>query len=281
MKNLLTSLLISVLAISVHATEYTPENKTIKVVIPQSSTSGLGVVYLHLEDYARRQNITMVPVFKPGANGKIGIDYAGKEKNDGNTLLFSTISDYIENQSDNKFDEVSMVTTTELVLVSSKKSKIKTIADIAKQEKENPGKLTWSYVTSAQLALINSVAEANDLGLDKLYKIKFSGPAASQSLTGVVTGDIDLTFMLTSSLESMADKLTIVDIDEKTKQKMESRKNATALFLPKNSNPAANKFWNNFVKGFLNDIKSKTTTVKGVDEPGPNQLKQTLVNWRI
>ncbi len=280
MKKLLVSLLITLSSIA-HSSEYTPDNKTVKVVIPQSSTSGLGVVYLHLEEYAKKQNITMVPVFKPGANGKIGLDYAKKEKNDGNTLLFSTISDYVENQSVDKFDEVSMVTTTKLVLVSSKKSEIKTVADIVKQEKENPGKLTWSYVTSAQTALINSLAEANSLDYNKLYKVKFSGAAASQSLTGLITGDIDLTLVLSNQLETLADRLTVVSIDEKTKEKMEARKNATALFLPKNSDPHANKFWNDFVQGFLIDLKSKTSPIEAIDQPGPAQLKKTLTSWGI
>jgi tripartite-type tricarboxylate transporter receptor subunit TctC len=67
-----------------------------------------------------------------------------QRKNDGNTLLFSTVSDYVGVNAD--FDAVAPVTKINMILVASKKSKIKTVTDIVQQEQQNPGKLTWAYI---------------------------------------------------------------------------------------------------------------------------------------
>ena len=108
--------------------DYSAENKIIKVVIPQPPASGLGTLYRHIEAYASKQNIKMIPVFKPGADAKIGIGYASKEKNDGNTLLFSTVSDYVNVNLD--FDAIAPITKINMIVVASKKSKIKTVSMI-------------------------------------------------------------------------------------------------------------------------------------------------------
>ena len=62
MKKFISSLLL--LVCSLAQAEYTAENKIIKVVIPQPPASGLGSLYRHVEAYANKQNIKMIPVFK-------------------------------------------------------------------------------------------------------------------------------------------------------------------------------------------------------------------------
>lgn len=66
--------IIALACISAQA-EYTPEGKTIKVVLPQGPSSGMAMFYRHIENYAAKNKINMVPVFKPGAESKIGLQY--------------------------------------------------------------------------------------------------------------------------------------------------------------------------------------------------------------
>lgn len=284
MKKFLTSIFIAASAISAHAAEYTPENKVIQVVIPYQSTSGLGALYLHMEDYAKRQNITMVPVYKSGATGKIGIDYASKQKNNGDVLLFSTISDIVETNNAGNFDGVALLTKAPMILVASKKSEIKTIADIVNIEKKTPGKLNWAHTTSVQLSLINGIADANDIDKTKMTNITYSGVAGTY-LTAIVSGEVDLAFVLSSTVARLSNQVTVVDIDNKTKKYLERRENATALFLPKNSNPEANKFWNNFTKGLLNDVKFKTIldthNIQNLSNTSREDLNKIIVNWKM
>lgn len=267
----------------VHA-QYTPENKIIKVVIPQPSSSGLASVYNHIEAYARKQNINMIPVYKPGANGKIGLSYAREQKNDGNTLLFSTLSDFVESANDADFDKVAPVTKTSLVLVASNKSNVKSISDIVVRERATPGQLTWAYVSSAQLILINGVIKASNLDANKVYKVPYSNGPGLQ--TSIANGDVDLGFMVPGNAEALAAKgyITIVAIDDKTNQEMSKKENGTALFLPKNTSIYAKTFWNNFIKGLEHDIDFKQALkplrIDTYKNPDPVELEKIIVSWK-
>ncbi len=258
---------------------YSAENKIIKVVIPQPPASGLGTLYQHIQAYASKQNIKMIPVFKPGAHSKIGIDYASKEKNDGNTLLFSTVSDYVNVNAD--FDAVAPLTKINMILVASKKSKIKTVNDIVQQEQTNPGKLTWAYMSSAQVVYIDNFLKVSNIDVNKVYKVPFG----ANSGVGVVNGDADLTVIPTFAVISLKDHLTVVDIDPATKQKLSEKDNATGLFLPKNSNKDSAKFWNKFVNDLLNDedfkLALKTTNIVPFTNATPGELENVVNNWKL
>jgi tripartite-type tricarboxylate transporter receptor subunit TctC len=279
MKKFISLLLLSVCSLT-HA-EYKAQNKVIKVVIPQPPASGLSIVYRHMEAYANKQNIKIIPVFKPGAESKIGIEYASKEKNDGNTLLFSTVSDYVSvNNLD--FDAVAPVTKIELILVASKKSKIKTVTDIVQQEQENPGKLTWAYTSTAQSTYIDNFVKVSGIDVGKIYKVPLGSKGG---LTGLVNGDADLTMVPLAAAVSLKDHLTVIDIDSATKQKLARKENATGLFLPKNSNSDANKFWNKFVKDLLNDdefkLAMKSSNIRLFDNSAASELQNVIDNWKF
>lgn len=277
MKKFISSLLL--LVCSLAQAEYTAENKIIKVVIPQPPASGLGSLYRHVEAYANKQNIKMIPVFKPGAKSKIGIDYAREQKNDGNTLLFSTVSDYVSVNAD--FDPVAPITKINMIIVASKKSKIKTINDIVKQEKENPGKLTWAYMSTAQDIYIDNFLKVSNIDVNKVYKVPFATNSGTQS---VVNGDADLTVLSPSAVISLKDHLTVVEIDEATKQKLSAKDNATGLFLPKNSNKYSAKFWNKFVNDLINDEEFKLAlaplNARIFTNATPGELENVVNNWR-
>lgn len=276
MKKFLLALAVALCSVA-HA-EYTAQNKVIKVVIPQPPASGLGSLYRHIEAFANKQNIKMIPVYKPGAESKIGIGYASKEKNDGNTLLFSTVSDYVSQNAD--FDAVAPVTKINMILVASKKSKIKTVNDIVQQEQQNPGKLTWAYTSSAQAVYIDNFLKVSDIDANKVYKVPFTTNIG----VGVVSGDADLTALPPSAVISLKNHLTVVDIDGATKQKLSAKDNATGLFLPKNSSKDSIKFWNKFVNDLLNDEDFKQTlkfsNTSTFTNATSGELENVINNWK-
>ena len=258
---------------------YSAENKIIKVVIPQPPASGLGSIYRHIETYANKQNIKMIPVFKPGAESKIGIAYASKEKNDGNTLLFSTVSDYASVNAD--FDAVAPVTKINMILVASKKSKIKTVNDIVQQEQANPGKLTWAYTSTAQNTYIDNFLKVSGIDINKVYKVPFG----NSSGLGIANGEADLTVLSPFAVISLKDHLTVVDIDPATKQKLSAKDNATGLFLPKHSSKDSAKFWNKFVNDMLNDNEFKValnaSNFSIFTNATPGELENVIANWKL
>lgn len=271
MKKLLLSIVVSVSSLSAFA-DYTAENKIIKVVIPQPPASGLGSLYNHVATYARKQNITMVPIYKPGANGKLGIAHATTEKNLDDTILFSTISDFVGSEQTDKFENISLVSKVTLTLVASKRSKIKSTSDLGYKE------ITWGYFASGDKAVIDTMQEHD------ILPVRFS--AGYQMITSVVNGDIDLAFAQPDAAETLAakDMLTIVDIDKKSKKKMQTKENASAFFLSKEASAEAITYWQHFTEGLLQDSEFKkgiNSLVREDVEPGPKEMKKVLKNWGI
>jgi tripartite-type tricarboxylate transporter receptor subunit TctC len=279
MKKFISVLLILVFSSFVHA-EYTTENKVIKVVIPQSPGSGVGMLYRHIEAHANKRNIKMMPVFKPGADGKIGIDYAATQENNGNTLLLSTVSDYV-GVNNLGFETVAPITKIDLVLVASKKSKIKNVNDIVKLEQENPGKLTWAYMSSAQVTYIDNFAKVSNINANTIYKVPFRTNGGVQSL---VNGEADLTVLPPSMIASLKDHLIVVDIDNETNQKLATKENASGLFLPKNSPKGSADFWNRFVNDLLNDdefkFSMKKLNIRTFTNTTSDELTNAIDNWK-
>jgi hypothetical protein len=274
MKNFLLAIIIAVSSQFAFA-----QDRVIRVVITQSSSSGLANLYAHLEKFASKKNISMIPVYKPGANGMIGINYAISEQNN-NILLLSTITDYVAAGSEKNFKNIGAINEIEFTLVASKKSGIKTLDDLVNIEKTNPGKLNWAQYSSAAGAFIDQLAKIHQLDEDKIHRIRYKDPRVSD----IVGGDVDVAFLLTSAARSLSGRITIIDVDNKTQQRMAEKKNVTALFAPASQTAIASKFWNSFLNEFLSDNDTKEaiqkTNGKLFENTSPEKLETIIAGWK-
>lgn len=280
MKKLLLSLTLALTAASAHA-EYSIQNKTIDVVIPQSNTSGVATIFFTMQEYAERQKITLVPLFKPGAAGKIGLDYAEKNSNNANTILLTAVSDIVHNKAQDKFTPITAVSEVKLTLVASKKSNIKHTADIAAQPAD---RLNWVYSANAQLILIDTVADHYKLEKSKMNLISYTPGKGVPAITSLISGDVDIGYVLPSAARQFAStgQLTIVELDPALEIKLDSKPNLVAAFAPKNTSPSVNQVWQEFIHAFLNDtaVKMKLNTM-GLQPitQGPANLTKVLNSW--
>lgn len=282
MKKLLLSLAILLCSVSVHA-DYSATNKTIKVVIPQGNIGGLAQVFLLMQNYASKKQISLVPVFKPGAQGKIGLDYTADQLNDGSTLLLTTVSELVENNSVTRFEPVSAVLEAKAVLVSSKNSKIKTIEDITNA---SPDKFNWVYASPMQSNLIKVLADHNKLEKEKMQLISFNPAKGVSVLASIVAGDADLAFLPRGMINKFLEKdmLTEVKLDSSTKLKLDSKVNAISVMLPKKSSDEIVLYWTNFISEFVKDDSVTNMLVANnssaqVIEPGRQNLKKIISAW--
>lgn len=254
---------------------------TIKVIIPQASASGLGHIFRLLDAYAQQNNITLVPEFKPGASGKIGLDYASAQTSE-HTILLSTTSDLAENNKLNDFRAVTAIGATKMVLIASNQSGIKHVRNIADSELREPGKLKWVYTTSAQLSMIHSVAEQYGIDKSKMTLINY-GARGPSSLVSLANGDVDLTFTLHGLANSwvLDKRVSSVDMDADVSKKLASKTNAVGIYLTKNSQQNVSD-WTTFVNNFLNDQQTKLAFEKGDMDPlptGPSNLTAISAGW--
>lgn len=280
MKKLLLSLAFLSFSLVSHA-EYSATNKTINVVIPNGNPSGLSHVFLIMQSYAEKQNITLTPVYKPGANGKIGIDYAEKAPNNGNTLLLATASDVAQHKATDRFDPVTNINEVKLVLLASKKSNIKNTNDIFKAP---PDKFNWAYNSTSQLSLINSIADHYNLEKSKMQLVAYTPNQGAPIQLSLLAGDVDIGYALYSQAKQFIDndKITLVELDPPLKKRLDSKINSVALFLPKNTNDDARQFWEKFVADFLedDDTKKKLEIMKSRALPtGKSNLINVLNSW--
>lgn len=280
MKKLLLSLTLALTSVAAQA-EYSARNKTIDVVIPQSAASGLSQIFLAMQEYAEKQKISLVPVFKPGAAGKIGLDYAEKISNNANTILLTTASDIAYNKAQDRFTPISAVTEVKLILVASKKSNIKHANDIAKHPAD---KFNWVYSSNAQSSLIDTVLKHYNFDKSKTNLLPYTPGKGVPALVSLVSGDVDIGFVLPLSAQSFiqSGQLTLVELDSSLETKLKLKPNAVAMFSPKNSTAASNKFWREFNQSFLDDAaaKKKLDTLGVQPLPtGQADLMKILSSW--
>lgn len=66
------------------------KQKTIEVVIPFPPGGGVDLAYRHFEKYAATQGLRTVPIYKPGADGLIGMRDLDTGARDGSRISFAT-----------------------------------------------------------------------------------------------------------------------------------------------------------------------------------------------
>ena len=136
---------------------------------------------------------------KPGAGGAIAAGIAAKAQPDGYTLLLASsaltitpaIYDNVPYDIGKDFVPVGLAAVTSLVLAASPQSGLCSVADLVKEARANPGKLTFGWAgigSGSHLAgqLFNQTLQIRTLHVP----YKGSGPAT----TAVVAGEVTMTF---------------------------------------------------------------------------------------
>lgn len=193
--------IVAILAVGMLLTGCTGANakypsKNVQLIIPYSTgggTDSLGrVVAAELE---KAWGKSVVVVNKPGAASQVGTTEMAKSKNDGYTIGMLSNYDYIltlltgENAQYKyeDFEYIASINTTSNILVAKSGSEFKTLDDLVKYAKENPGKLTVSVSGQTHVAEIIMLEKA--AGID-LTPVMYS--SGGDSLNAVLGGHADL-----------------------------------------------------------------------------------------
>jgi tripartite-type tricarboxylate transporter receptor subunit TctC len=137
---------------------------------------------------------------KIGAGGAVGMAYAAKQKPDGNTLLMALSSILIIPESEKvsgkpqsytmaNFTPIALVSADPTVLVVKADSPWKTVGDLIKDAKANPGKFSYS---SSGIYGTTHVAQAmlwQAAGVD-LVHVPYNG--GGPSMTALLAGQVDV-----------------------------------------------------------------------------------------
>lgn len=145
------------------------------------------------DDMSQTLGQTVVVEQKPGAGGGIATNYVAKSKNDGYTILVGTNATHAANQSlylhlpydyVKDFAPIGGIGAGTMVLLVPANSPIKSVADLTKKAKQNPGKLTYGWAgTTPRIAM----ALYSQLTHTRLLEIPYkTNPQATTDLIGGV-----------------------------------------------------------------------------------------------
>lgn len=249
-------------------------SKPVKVVIPYGPGGGVDSTFRILQRYAAKNNIILVPEFRPGGKAVIGINYAAKAHHDGNTLLLTIISDVVNNNSEHKFSNVSSIATSPLVLVASTQSKIQNLKDVVKLETDYPGKLNWGSGSTVLERAIISFAGKHHLDYKKFTVIPFKG--GGSMLQNILNGTIDIGYLPGNIAMPYVVNNSMTLVDNNYPKEF---KDGYGLFLPTGSSDEMIKFWVKFVDAFHNDNESRQYLEKStlIIMPSGPELMRTII----
>ena len=199
-----------------HAQQY--PTRPIRVISPYPAGSASDTVTRVVVDQVSQLiGQPMVIEARPGAGGSIGFGFVARSEPDGYTLVASTSSMATESvlhrtlpyDPVRSFVPVVLIGTSPNLLVASKESGFRTVADLVAAAKANPGKLTFA---SAGIGSSSHMA-AERFRLAAKIEVRHV-PFREGGLLEVMAGRIDFYFIPLAAAASAlkSDKLTILAV---------------------------------------------------------------------
>jgi tripartite-type tricarboxylate transporter receptor subunit TctC len=172
---------------------------TIKLVVPYPPGGGIdSMARILAEDVGRAQGVVVVVENRPGAGTVIATEAVSRAKPDGNTLLM-TLNSFLVAAHTHKlsydpltsFEPICMTATTPLVIVVDARSPYRSLDDLIRAARANPGELTYSQITGT-FTVAGFERLSRDAGM-KMTLVPYAGNA--QSVTAVLGGHVTATMV--------------------------------------------------------------------------------------
>lgn len=198
-RRLFVSLLASLPLISVKAQNESWPAKPIRTVVPFPAGGGTDIVARSVtQKIAGSTKWTFVIENKPGAGGNLGIDTAAKAQADGYTLVIGQTSNLAINPtlySKLPYDPVrdltpiGLIGNAPLVLVVATDSPFKTLADVVRAAKAQPGSINYATSGNGTVAHLATELLQKEAAI-KLTHIPYRG--AAQGINDLIGGQVQL-----------------------------------------------------------------------------------------
>ncbi len=276
------------------------KSKPIQVVIPFAPGGGVDQTFRHMQKYAETKGITMVPVYKAGADGLIGMNEIASMPKDGYHLSVGTAATVAVQRIKSPEQQLELVTAIKnsiMALVVSNASGIVSISDLENKIK-NKNKINFGFGAPGQKMILDQLIEI----VDKTHSpnmVPYKGGAPV--VADLVGGHIDVAFVPFSIVKSHLDAGSIKLIAVSSRSKPEGFENtvslasryknwensdAFAFLMPAGSDKVAVGFWSLFVKEYMNNPDTQKHFIKEFTEISPfgsatlsnyvNDVKQAL-----
>ena len=213
-RNIQSSIVLAGLLLAVSAGAQTYPSKPIRVVVPWPAGGLVDVAARQLGQ--RMQNTLGQPLVienKVGAGGNIGADLVAKSAADGHTLLFTTsaltinaaLRSTMPFDPVKDFERVAVVAYAPAVLVVNPNSSIRSLDDLVKAARSQPGKLSYASAGVGSPAhLMSELFKSRQ----NIFVVHIPYTGAPAAMNDQIAGRIDfqfanVTFKLTAFRENV------------------------------------------------------------------------------
>ena len=172
-------------------------SKPVTMVVPFPAGGALDVVARALAEEMRKHlGQTVVVDNRVGAGGTLGSGAVARAAPDGHTILFGSVATHaiapgvyrnLAYDALKDFVPVMQVTSSPLLVTSSAKLNVSTLAELIAAAKAQPGKLNYGSTGNGTAVHLHGEVLKASAGLDVLHVPYKGGPDAVQAL---ITGDI-------------------------------------------------------------------------------------------
>ena len=172
--------------------------KPVRLVVPFPAGGGTDAIAREVVNKLGTSGYTVVVENKPGSGGNLGVDSVAKAQPDGYTFVVGQTSNLAINPSlyaklpydpVKDLTPVSLVASAPLALVVGASSPYKSLADLIKAAKANPGSINYATSGNGTVAHLATEALQKEAGI-KLVHIPYKG--AAQGATDVISGQVQV-----------------------------------------------------------------------------------------
>jgi tripartite-type tricarboxylate transporter receptor subunit TctC len=243
-------------------------SKPVTVVIPFAPGGGVDQTFRNLQKYATTKGITLNPVYKPGAEGVIAKRELIGMPEDGFHLSVTTagvIANYRMTNPETDVVPITAIRDSIMVFVAHPSSNINTFDELEKSVKDGK-KISFGFGAPGQRMVLEqffSFVKPNVMPL--LVPYKGGAPVVADLLGGhvdvaavplsIVKNHIDsgklklLAIGARTKIDGLPDDATLI----KVKYPKWEDPDAFAMVVEKGTDPAAIKFWSDFMRDYMND----------------------------
>ena len=171
-------------------------SRPVRWVVPTSTGAGTDFAARTFAQIASESwKQSLVVENRPGASGMLGLDFVAGAAPDGHTLLFFSVSQFIDAtllqkytfEANKDFTPISMLATTPLILMAHADAQVSTVQQLIAKAKAQPKALNYSSGGSGGLTHLAMEVFLNRAGIEVLHvPYKGSGPAIIDLLSNVV-----------------------------------------------------------------------------------------------
>lgn len=256
--------LVSSVASAVNKKTFDPTATPLSVVIPFAPGGGVDIAFRHLQRYADQRKITLIPVYKPGAEGSIAMSEL--ETGDRKTVGLATsgvVAYYRLKEPNNSLTILTGIRTSVMAMVTSSNNNIKTLEDLNKQVALNT-ETNFGYGAPTQHMIINQyLARVGAVSGQNVVPYKGAGPVIKDLIGNHI--DVAVVPLSVAITQIESDKLTLLAIASGTSD-LYSAPVLAKIFTnwrdfdgmlvvtSKNTDSDVVKFWEQFLQEYLNDV---------------------------